>query len=93
MRHGLLAREIIRKQKSPTRKWGLWLLFLSRKVPAFTGAVGILADGWLADHSGGTAADSYGLPPKHPRLRNVLAQSMPGLEESQMRAKPGSVLI
>jgi hypothetical protein len=84
-----LIGEIISQTKKPHEKMGLLAALSLAESTGVTGAAGILADGWLADHSGGTAADCYGLPPKHPRLRNVLAQSMPGPEESQMRAKPG----
>jgi len=51
--------------KKPHEKNGATRRILSREECQHLGAAGILADGHFrkADHSGGTAADSNGLPP------------------------------
>jgi hypothetical protein len=55
-------------------------------MPAHLGAAGILADGHFqkADHSGGTAADSNGLPPN---------RSAPAESEIEVYARDSAVSI
>src|SRR6202050_4616367 len=65
---------------------GLAAAFSLAENPGVGGAVGILADGWIASASQWRDRGRIdGLPPKHPRLRNVQGQCIPGAEESQMR--------
>src|ERR1700683_3131809 len=76
---GEIFRSILLATKKPHEKWGLRLRFLSRKTPASAARwVSWLTAGLRADHSGGTAAQTTGLPPKNPPRGMFRGRVFPG---------------